>query len=474
MRILIGIEAYYPLKAGSAYAAYRLAIGLTNRGHEVFVITPGEGFKVHKTIEDKITVYRIGSSLPIFSSGLRISPFARYYVAPIIKEIKPDVIHVEDHFFVAWSLIDYARKHKIPLVGTNHYHPRNLTHHLKLSPKIEEKLEKLAWKHFNAIYGQLDIITTPTETSKQIMMDNGFKKPIRVISNGIDMAYFKPFPKKELADVAKKYHLDGDLKKVLFVGRLEKEKSVDVTIRAIKLVSKKIDVKFFVIGVGSEREELEKLSQELGIGDRVVFLGGIPDEDVRRIYSYCDLFVTSSTVELQGLVVMEAMASGLPIVSSRGMALHELVEEGRNGYIFPNGNYKAAAEKILLVLNDDERTASMGKASLELIKKHDFNFTLDKYEQSYKDARMQKIRVPLKKMAMAAQKIVLNSLIIFIAGLIFVGTTSAGEIYRNRGEFREAYVATKIKTKYLTQKTKNLTREIKNMSWEEQVDRLTP
>jgi len=466
MRILIGIEAYYPLKAGSAYAAYRLATGLANRGHDVFVVTPGEGFKVHKTVEGKITVYRVGS-FPILGSGLRIAPFARYYVAPIVEEIKPDVIHVEDHFFVSWSLIDYARKHKIPLVGTNHYHPRNLIHYLKLSPNIEKRLEKLAWKHFNTIYEQLDIITTPSETSKQIMLANGFgravhfKKPIRVISNGIDMDYFKPFPKKELAGVAKKYHLNGNFKKILFVGRLEKEKSIDITLRAVQLVSKKIDVKFFVIGVGSERDELEKLVTELGISDRVTFLGGIPDEDVRRIYSYCDLFVTASTVELQGLVVMEAMASGLPIVSSQGMALRELVEEGRNGYIFPNGNYKIAAEKILLVLRDSDKAKNMGKASLELIKKHDFDATLDKYEQSYKDARLQKIRVPLKKMAIAAQKIVLNSLIIFILGLVLVGTASAMEIYRNRGEFHDVYLATKTKTKYLTQKTKDLARNIK-------------
>lgn len=473
MRILIGIEAYYPLKAGSAYAAYRLATGLVNREHEVFVVTPGEGFKVHKTIEGQITVYRVGS-FPLFGSGLRVAPFARYYIAPIIEEIKPDVIHVEDHFFVAWSLIDYARKHKIPLVGTNHYHPRNLIHYLKLSPNIEKRIEKLAWKHFNTIYEQLDVITTPSETSKQIMLSNGFKKPIRVISNGIDMAYFKPFSKKELVGVAKKYHLNGAFKKVLFVGRLEKEKSIDVTIRAIQLVSTNIDVKFFVIGVGSERDELEKLVTELGVGNRVVFLGGLPDEDVRRIYSFCDLFVTSSIVELQGLVVMEAMASGLPIVSSQGMALHELVEEGRNGYIFPNGNYKTAAKKILMVLGNSKKAEDMGKASLELIKKHDFESTLDKYEQSYKDARMQKIRVPMKKLAMAAQKVVLNSLIIFIVGLVIVGTASAREIYLNRGEFREVYAATKTKTKYLTQKTKDITQKIKNISWEEQLDRLTP
>ncbi len=473
MRILIGIEAYYPLKAGSAYAAYRLATGLVNRGHEVFVVTPGEGFKVQKTVEEKITVYRVGS-FPILNSGLRIAPFARYFIAPIVEEIKPDVIHVEDHFFVAWSLIDYARKHKIPLVGTNHYHPRNLIHYLKLSPKMEEGLEKLAWKHFNTIYEQLDIITTPTETSRQIMLSNGFKKPIRVISNGIDMSYFKPFPKEELADVAEKYNLNGDFKKILFVGRLEKEKSIDITMRAVQLVSQKIDVKLFVIGVGSEKEELGKLAEELGIADKVVFLGGIPDEDVRRIYSFCDLFVTSSTIELQGLVVMEAMASGLPIVSSQGMALHELVKENKNGYIFPNGDYKTAADKIFLILNDDEKAENMGRASLELIKKHSFDITLDKYEQSYKDAQMQKVRTPLKKVAMIAQKIILNSLTIIIACLIIVGTTSASEIYRNRDELRYIYVATKTKTKDLTQKTKELTQKIKNMSWEEQLDRLTP
>lgn len=467
MRILIGIEAYYPLKAGSAYATYRLATGLANREHEVFVVTPGEGFKVQKTIEEKITVYRLGSSLPIFNSGLKISPFARYYIAPLVEEIKPDVIHVEDHFFVSWSLIDYARKHKIPLVGTNHYHPRNLIHYLKFSPSMEEKLEKLAWKHLNTIYEQLDVITTPTETSRQIMVKNGFKKPIRVISNGIDLSYFKPFPKEELAGLAEKYHLNGDFKKVLFVGRLEKEKSIDNTIRAIQLTSKKIDIKFFIIGVGSEREELEKLAEELGISDKVIFLGGLPDEDVRKIYSLCDLFVTSSTVELQGLVVMEAMASGLPIVSSQGMALHELVEEGKNGYIFPNGDYKTAAEKMLLVLSDDYKIKKMGKMSLEIIQNHSSEISLGQYEQSYKDARLKKDRKPLKKISGIIQKVILNSLVIFIVIMILVITTSATEVYRNWDEFHETYVNTKTKAENITQK-------IKNIPWRTEVNRLKP
>ncbi len=93
---------------------------------------------------------------------------------------------------------------------------------------------------------------------------------------------------------------------------------------------------------------------------------------------------------------MEAMASGLPIVSSQGMALHELVEESRNGYIFPNGDYKTAADKILLVLRDSERAENMGKVSLELIKKHDFDITLDKYEQSYK-ATLEEGKVAFEK-----------------------------------------------------------------------------
>ncbi len=472
MKILIGIEAYYPIKAGSAYAAYRLATGLANRGHEVFVVTPGESFKVHKTIEGKITVYRVGS-FPL-SSGLRIAPFARYYVAPIVEEIKPDIIHVEDHFFVAWSLIDYARKHKIPLVGTNHYHPRNLIHYLNLAPNLEQGLEKLAWKHLNTIYEQLDVITTPTETSRQIMLHNGFRKPVRVISNGIDLTYFKPFPKEDLGDLAKKYHLDGSFKKILFVGRLEKEKSIDITIRALQPASKQADIKFFIIGIGSEKEELEKLAGELGISDRVIFLGGLPDEDVRRIYSLCDLFVTASTVELQGLVVMEAMASGLPIVSSQGMALHELVEENKNGYVFPNGDYKTAADKIVLVLNNDGRAKGMGKASLELIKKHGFELSLDKYEQAYQDARLQKVRIPLRKFVVAVQKVVLNSLVIILLFLILAGMASTAEIYRNRDEFREAYVITKTKTQDLTQKAKDLTQKVKNMPWREQLYRLKP
>ncbi len=115
-------------------------------------------------------------------------------------------------------------------------------------------------------------------------------------------------------------------------------------------------------------------------------------------------------------------------------------------------------KKKLLIVEDDFYIRDLYEIEA---KKHGFEVTLDKYEQSYKDARIQKIRVPLKKMVMAAQKIVLNSLVIFIVFLILAGVSSAREIYHNRGEIRELYAATKTKTKDLTQKSKNFAQKIK-------------
>ena len=431
MRILIAAETYYPLTAGSAYATYRLANGLASRGHHVFVVSSGNTLRSKKTKEGKVEVFRVSSVPILFHKGYRLAPFAYRSADEIVKKVKPDIIHVQDHFFVCWAIINEARKMNIPIVGTNHFHPDNLLHYLKLPENMMEGLRKLAWKHFNAIYGRLDLITTPSETAHKIIKENGTKGEVRVISNGIDLETFKPSSKEDIKEVSEKYHL-GDGKKILFVGRLEKEKNIDILIQALALMRKKVsNAKLFIAGFGSQEEALKELAKDLKIEDSLVFLGKVSDEDLRKIYGAVDVFATASTVELQGLVVMEAMASGRPIVSSVGMALKELTHDGVNGFIFPNGNYKAAAAKLVKVLSDNKLAEKMGAKSLELIQEHAFSKSLNAYEKAYKEAIL-KHKTKKKPERSRAQKIVSTTIAAALSIIVFVASVSATRAFYER------------------------------------------
>ncbi len=448
MKILISVELYYPQTIGSAYATYRLASGLAARGHKVSVICTGDSMATKRALEKDIEVFRI-SSFPIpLNKKFRFSPLAHHAIGPILEEVKPDIIHVQDHLTIGSSVIETALKHKIPIVGTNHFHPDNLIHYLNAPPNIENKIRKVAWKHLDAVFGHLDYLTTPSEIAKNVMQSNGVKKAITVVSNGIDLNKFKPRLKEESQLIAQKYNLSNNDRSILFVGRLEKEKNIDVLIRAMKIIVQKIPAKLLICGFGSGEDKLKQFATELNLENYVKFLGRVPDEDLTLLYNFADVFATASGVELQGLVVMEAMASGLPIVSSDGMALPELVKDGVNGFIFPSGNHTIAAEKILTTLGNRELSETMAKNGLELIAKHDFEKSLDQYENIYRDAisrknEKKKINRPL----FIISKLVLDTPLIALLLLFAISVaTATAKIYENGPQIRSAYNKVKNQT----------------------------
>ncbi len=440
MKVLISVEYFYPQTVGSAYAAYRLAKGLASRGHEVSVICSGDSLNSRSGIESDIKVFRI-SSLPIlFNRKYRLSPLAHHLVGPIFDEVKPDIVHAQDHLIIGSSVIDAALRRNIPIVGTNHFHPDNLLHYLNAPPAVEDKIRKAAWKHLDVVFGHLRAITTPSEIAKKVMRSSGIKKNITVVSNGIDLGKFKPGPKEEPSEIAEKYGLSPNDKHVLFVGRLEKEKNIDVLIRAVKIVNQKFPAKLLICGFGSGEEKLKSLIEELNLGDSVKLLGKAPDEDVVKLYNFADIFATASTVELQGLSVMEAMASGLPVVSSDGMALPELVKDGSNGFVFPSGNCELAAQKMIELLGNKKLAEIMGKKSRELIQEHDFQKSLDKYEKIYEQAIAVKRKPKINRALFIISKIFLDTpfvaaLLIFAVGV----ATATAAVYKNSGHIKSAY-----------------------------------
>ena len=136
-------------------------------------------------------------------------------------------------------------------------------------------------------------------------------------------------------------------------------------------------------GIGKEKRALEGLAEELGIQSAVTFTGFVPDEDLQNIYRVGDLFVMASKAELQSIVTMEAMASGLPVVAANAMALPELVHDGENGYLFSDGNSQMFAEKVVTILSNQAMMAEMSRKSLEIIKDHDINKVVERFESIY-------------------------------------------------------------------------------------------
>lgn len=402
LNILYTIECYLPIISGSGIATKRIATGLAKRGHRVAVACPGKGFGVEKNIEDGVIVYRLSSIPVLIYREYYFSPFARRFMDNIFDEFKPDIVNLEDHFFISTAAYVEANKRGIPVIGTNHFHPGNILPHSKIKKgtSLYRVMERRFWASFVKLFNRLAVVTTPTNIAAEIIRNAGLTKPsIYVVSNGISVEYFggegdldeKDFGSEkdyascdeEVSRIVDKYGIDKKSTILISVSRLEKEKRVDVLIKALSMIKEKVSFQFLVVGKGKERPNLERMAKKCSISDRVIFTGYVSDSELLILYRLSDVFLTASEIELQGLSIMEAMASSLPVVASSSMAIPELVKDGVNGFLFQPGNSREASEKILLLLKDKELRRRMGENSKKLIMEHDFEHTLDEFEKLY-------------------------------------------------------------------------------------------
>ncbi|MCX6763460.1 MAG: glycosyltransferase [Candidatus Moranbacteria bacterium] len=382
MKILIAADTYYPHVNGAAYFAQRLAFYLNKRGHQVLVVAPSLNINSEFFEHNQIKFFGV-SSYPIPGiKGFRFSLpiFQKNKIKKIMKAFNPDVVHLQSHFYINKAVFDISRKAGYPIMGTNHFMPENLVHYLHLPKRVENQVKKFAWKQFRAVFKKLSFVTAPTKTAANLAMKNGFPREIIPISNGIDLNHFTPGRNGEY--LKEKYNLPNK-PTLIFVGRLDKEKKVDFILKALPGVLKKVDINFIVAGKGKEKEKLEKLAKRLKVEKNVSFLGFVPDEDLRDLFSLADCFVNACEAELQCIAAMEAMASGLPIIGVNALALPELIQHGESGYLFEPGDKKTLTGQIINIFSDNNLRQRMAAKSLEMIKKHGIENTISSFEELY-------------------------------------------------------------------------------------------
>ena len=171
---------------------------------------------------------------------------------------------------------------------------------------------------------------------------------------------------------------------IAYVGRLDKEKNLDVLVRALPRVRRRIsDAQLMLVGTGDQRHRLESLAARLGVADALICTGFVDDADLPAGYAAADVFVNAGTAELQSLVTLEAMATGLPVLGAEASALPHLVHHEDNGFLFPPGDHGTLAEHLVTVLSDHTRAKAMGVRSRALAEEHDIARTVAAFEQLY-------------------------------------------------------------------------------------------
>ena len=398
MKIAISTAVYYPQINGVAVFSHNLASGLAARGHEVIVICPSQTGKPHTKTIDGVKVYYLKSrqlklypdqihdassgKRLFYKHGFQVSLFPGKEVDEVLAKFSPDVVHIQVSDPVGLAVSAWARKHKVPVVMTEHNQPEVLTDPIHVPKIMKKPINKALSSYFRSRQRKSDFATMPTKQAIDNLSFNTGKRlevPIAAVSNGVDLKRFKPG--KVSPKIYTKYGLADDMPTVLYVGRVDPEKKVGVVIEAFLRVLEKVpDARLLIVGDGVDKARLER---KYGIINNIRFLGRISGDDLYELYKTGWVFATASEIETQGIVLIEAAASGLPLVAVDKGAVAEVCIDEENGYLCEPGSVPEIANAITTILTDEKLRKDFAKKSLEVAKEHDFETTLDRFINIY-------------------------------------------------------------------------------------------
>lgn len=380
MRILFVSDTYYPHLNGVYYFVCRIAPILQRNGHTVAVLAPSETLHSTRKVIDDIEVFGVPSLPVILYPKVRVPIrfLLRSRVRALLAEFAPDVVHIQDHFLLARVVVKAGMSMAIPIIGTNHFMPENLTA-LVWTFRWKKRLERLLWSRFSSVYDQLMLVTTPTETAARLIRPM-LKPEVVAVSSGIDLTKFKP--SQESGRVRSQYGIP-EKPVLLFVGRLDPEKKLDEVLNAVAIALRRTDFCLVVVGKGIHQSALEKQVAQLRITGNVIFTGFVPEEDLPMIYQLSQCFIIASIAELLSLATLQAMASGLPVIAVKAGALEELVHHRANGMLFDVGDTHEMARCMVEILSNDTLCQQMGAKSLEYSQQHDIQGSVRAFESIY-------------------------------------------------------------------------------------------
>ncbi len=358
MNIAYFTETYEPSLNGVTTVLNNFRRTLRAKGHTVYIFAPRvRGYKDTDPDVFRLPALKVVNSEP---EGMIPVPMpAKVYQN--LSDLDFDLIHA--HGNAMFSLFGYqvARMRRIPFVLTFHNDHEKYTHYIFKGKLIRPRFVALGMR----IFAQLcDGVLTPSAKMKQGLVNYGVKKPITIIPNFVENERFvtanKEFLYKELKIPASEPIL-------INVGRLTKEKNLEFVIRVFaKVYKKNPKVNLVLVGRGPEERNLKNIAKKLGVAKKVYFTGTVAADLMPQVYNSSSLLFFPSVTEVHPLAVLEAAASGLPLVTSNDVAFEGIVKNDFNGYALPlkEDKFVAAIEKLLA---DSDLMAKFGKNARDFI-----------------------------------------------------------------------------------------------------------
>ncbi|MFP4017541.1 MAG: glycosyltransferase family 4 protein, partial [Halanaerobiales bacterium] len=322
MNIAFFTDSYKPYLSGVVKSIETFSKELEKLGHKVYIFAPD-----YPNVEKQKGVYRF-ISIPVFAQNdFRLAiPISNNILAEI-KKLKIDIIHTHSPFLMGQLARYVSKKSGVPLVFTYHTLYDKYIHYFPFARKMARGFVN---KYCNEYCQACDLVISPSEFVKTRLIKKGITVPIVTIPTGIDL---ETYHLGGGGNIRKEYGLSGDDKILLYVGRLAQEKNIPFLLKVFKQISDRDNIYLILVGSGPEYTSLQKEAENLNISNQVIFAGGQQPARVVEFYLDADIFVFPSLTETQGLVILEAMAGGLPVVAVDAAGSTSIIEDGENGIV---------------------------------------------------------------------------------------------------------------------------------------------
>ncbi len=381
MHIGMFTDVYKPSINGVTSSIELFRASLLARGHQVTVFAPQVPNE-----PSEAAVIRLPSvgwfSPKDFPIGL---PVTRRF-AHQVSELKLDIIHTHQPFFISQFGRRMASKLRLPHIHTYHTHLTEYAHYFPASPArpwVKTYLENLSRTFCNAT----DVTIAPSRAIEELLHSYGVLKPIIVNPTGINLDDYQRLSPKRRRVILDRYQIPTDRLVILFAGRLAQEKNLPFLLACFAQLVRSYQQLYLVFaGGGPEEQSLKEAIRRRQLEASVTMTGYLSQTAMRQVFGAADIFAFPSTTETQGIVVCEAQASGLPVVAMNAMGPKDIIRHGVDGYLV-EPTPTAFIEALTRLITNPGLRRSMGRAGRSNSRRFSLTTTTDRLEKIYTEAR---------------------------------------------------------------------------------------
>ncbi|MBR9926007.1 MAG: glycosyltransferase [Gammaproteobacteria bacterium] len=367
LRVAMISNNYFPFVSGVSVSVERLRQGLRELKHQVQLLVP----RYREAWQDDETILRVPTVMAFGEKReFRLTnPFSARF-RHCLQRFKPDIIHVHHPFWLGSMGLWMGRRLRVPVVYTYHTRLEHYAHFVPLPGALFRNLISHSLiKHFS---NRCQGVIVPTYSAEEYLRMIGVKTPTLIQPTGIDTAQFADTDRDALEELRHQLSIDPADTVLVSVSRISQEKNIGFMLEALAELKKlgRQSLRLLLIGDGPDRQAVQQHIEALALQEQVTLVGAVPPEKMARYYHLGDIFVFASTSETQGMVILEAMAAGLPVVAVRSSGIDDVVRDGFNGYKTPQNRQKWG-QRVMALAEDNALRDTLGKQAKRFASDYD-------------------------------------------------------------------------------------------------------